>query len=239
MRLSDNDLSRIPESDFHSLGQDDLLRIVVICRENRDRFSRKRAKAAWGMLIAHDIDRVRNIVALFRLSEHPGIQVARDKVDDVVHDCYLRLLRMLRTFRGTSEGEYRAAMRTCVGFECRDHLRREMGVDKRTAGSLDEGASDAEGKPRPKFDSNIAKQAQQQIDDDGAMQRAHERRSRVQAAIEKIEKPDQRRVVELTFAGRKTDEIMSELDTSKDNVYQLRSRGLKDLQRIVAEDDKP
>lgn len=238
MPLSDNDLSRTPESEFGSLSQDDLLRIVVNCRESRDRTSRKRARAAWGMLIAHDIDRVRNIVASFRLKEHAGVKVALDMVDDVVQDCYMRLLKMLRTFRGTSEGEYRAAMRTCIGYECRDHLRRELVHDRHRAGSLDEETSDAEGSPRPKFDTAVAKKEHERVDAEEALEREHERRKRLEAAIARIEKPDQRRVVDLTYAGRTTEEIMEELGTSRDNVYQLRSRGLKDLQSKLEEDDE-
>src|SRR4051794_5258368 len=36
MRRSDSDLLRVPESQFDSLTRDELLRIVVLCRENDD-----------------------------------------------------------------------------------------------------------------------------------------------------------------------------------------------------------
>ena len=48
---------------------------------------------------------------------------------------------------------------------------------------------------------------------------------------------DRRRVLELTLQGAEVAEIMRELDISRDNAYQLRSRGLKDLGRLKEQFD--
>src|SRR5436189_81671 len=114
MRRSDRDLLNVPETEFGWLTQDELLRLVVISRDKVERAKTKRASKAWEMLIALDIDRVRGIVATFRF---PGqaVKVQPPQIEDVVHEAYERLVRMLPTFRGKTEGEYRAAMRTCVG----------------------------------------------------------------------------------------------------------------------------
>ena len=58
-------------------------------------------------------------------------------IDDAVQYAFERLVKMPRSFKGTSEGEFRAAMRTCVRFACMDHSR-EMEEEKPIAGSLDE-----------------------------------------------------------------------------------------------------
>ena len=142
----------MPENEFGWLIQDELLRLVVITRDNVERAKRKRARKAWEMLIALDIDRVRGLVATFRFPKQ-DVKVKAGQVDDVVHEAYERLVRMLKTFRGTSEGEYRAAMRTCVGFACMDHCRKEMGIEQGIRGSLDDEIG-ADGDERGRFDPN-------------------------------------------------------------------------------------
>ena len=145
---NDRDLNAIPENRFDRLSQDELFRIVVDCRENTDPKDKGAQAQPGKMLIAKDIDRVKGIVETFRHPEAPEVRVEESDVDDVVDSSYERLVKMLRTFKGISEGEYRAAMRTCVRFECMDHCREAMGHDKRRAGFLDERTKDDEGDER-------------------------------------------------------------------------------------------
>jgi DNA-binding NarL/FixJ family response regulator len=44
-----------------------------------------------------------------------------------------------------------------------------------------------------------------------------------------------RQVLELTLDGLDVPQIASKLNTSKDNVYQLRSRGLKKLKEVLGD----
>lgn len=189
------------------------------------------------MLIAKDIDRVKGIVETFRHPEAPEVRVEGSDVDDVVDSSYERLVKMLRTFKGISEGEYRAAMRTCVRFECMDHCREAMGHDMRRAGSLDERTKDDEGDERGRFDRDIAEQEKERVAEEEALTAGREqallRQERVRTAIADLKNANRRRVVELTYAGASTEKIMAELDTTRDNVYQLRRRGLKDLGDIL------
>jgi RNA polymerase sigma factor (sigma-70 family) len=238
MRHSNHDLLRIPENELPRLTQDELLRTVVICRGSDDKQKTHRAGRAWDELVAHDIDRVRGLVESFRFPKQANVRVHRDDVDQVVHDCWLRLRSMLGTFRGTSEGEYRAAMKTCVNYQCMDDCRSKMAQEKRIAGSLDDGITDKEGDVRPRFEHDVGKLEERRLAEEKACERNAEIRRRVRDAIESIDNENRRQVLLLTIDGRSTEEIASELDTSADNVYQLRRRGLKMI-RDMFDGDEP
>ena len=97
MRRSDDELLKWPESKYHLLTQDELLRLVVILRSRPARAARKRAGKAWRALIASDFDRVRNIVVTFRFPDEPGVTVRRDNIDDAVQYAFERLTKMQKT----------------------------------------------------------------------------------------------------------------------------------------------
>jgi RNA polymerase sigma factor (sigma-70 family) len=229
MRRTDGDLLAIAERELDGLGEEELLRLVVLCRDG-DQKSQCKPGAVWAELVARDIDRVRGIVAAFR---HPvsGTRVARDDIDQVAQDGYIRLLGM--SFRGTTQGEYRAALWKCVWFQCMDHCRSAMEEDKRRAGSLDEEVDTGEGDGRPKYEKEIAKMQEDWVSEQEQLDRLQERREALDDAIPKIEDARKRRVLEMTREGCSTDDIAKELGVSEDNVYQLRRRGLKLLQEIL------
>jgi len=233
MRRSDSDLLRVAEGELHRLDADELLRLVVITRDG-DRTSAAKAKAAWAELVARDLERVRGIVAVFRHPDNPGVRVEPDDVEQVAQDAYIRLLGM--AFRGISVGEYRKAMSTCVRYECMDHCRRAMQDDKRRAGSLDEKIETDEGDRRGKFDKPIAKLEQERIENEEALAQLEDLRDRVYDAIPRIEDERKRKVLEMTRERCSTEEIMTALDTSEANIYQLRRRALKLVRDILGGD---
>jgi len=224
MRRTDSDLLDVPEGALDRLDNDELLRLVVITRDGHRTLADKK-QAAWAMLVAKDIERVRGIVSAFRHPDNASVQVQPSEVDRVTQDAYLRLLGMV--FRGATIGEYRAAMRSCVRYQCMDDCRREMAQDKRRAGSLDEGVATDDGDSRPKFDKQLARLEQQQIADEEALAHLAERSDDLDRAIAAIEDERKRKVLEMTRSGRPTEEIMAALDTSEANVYQLRRRALE------------
>ena len=242
MRRSDSDLLRVPESQFDSLTRDELLRIVVLCRESDDPKAKRRTEEAWAMLVAFDRDRIKMLVALFRFAGQGNVRVARDNVEDVVDDCYLRMLGMLANFEGAVLPQYEAAMATCVDFECRDHCRREMRLDERRGGGLDETVETDDGGERGRFDAVIGKQErdrknlEEALEDE--MERWTERRTRARAEIERIEDDRKREVLLMTWDGKSVPEIMDKLGLSRDNVYQLRRRALKIVQDMLSGDDE-
>ena len=195
------------------------------------------------MLVAFDRDRIRVLVATFRFAGQGNVQVARDKVEDVVQDCYLRMLGMLAGFKGAVLPQYEAAMATCTDFECRDHCRREMRLDQYSGGSLDETIESDDGGERGRFDSVVGKQERERLEEDEAiereMKRWSERRAQVRATIERIENDNKREVLLMTWDGKSVAEIMDKLGLSRDNVYQLRRRALKLVQDMLSGDDGP
>jgi RNA polymerase sigma factor (sigma-70 family) len=229
MRRSDSDLLLVAERELEALEAEELLRLVVLCRDG-DQKSQCKPGPVWAELVARDIDRVRGIVAAFR---HPasGTRVERDDIDQVAQDGYIRMLGVL--FRGTSVGEYRATLWRCVTFQCMDHCRSAMQEDMRRAGSLDEEVPTSEGDGRPKFDKELAKMQGEWVSEQEQLDRLQERREALDEAIPKIEDERKRRVLEMTREGCSTDEIIKELGVSEDNLYQLRRRGLKLLQEIL------
>ena len=50
-------------------------------------------------------------------------------------------------------------------------------------------------------------------------------------ALPQLDEP-RRRVLELTLHGAEIGEIMQELEITRDNAYQRRSRGIKDLAKL-------
>ncbi len=195
------------------------------------------------MLVAFDRDRIRILVSTFRFAGQGNVRVARDKVEDVVQDCYLRMLGMLAGFKGAVLPQYEAAMATCVDFECRDHCRREMRLDQHSGGSLEEKVETDGGGERGKFDAVVGKQERERMQAEARLAEAMEqwvkRREEVLAAIGKIKSDNQRNVLLMTFEGRSVAEIMDKLGLSRDNVYQLRRRGLKFVQDELSGNDEP
>ncbi len=195
------------------------------------------------MLVAFDRDRIRVLVATFRFAGQGNVSVSRDKVEDVVQDGYLRMLGMLAGFEGSVLPQYEAAMSTCIDFECRDHCRREMKLDQRSAGSFDETIKTDEGGELGKFDHVVAEKERRRIEEEDALaqeiERWNERRAEARAAIESIKNDHKREVLLMTWEGKSVAEIMDKLGLSRDNVYQLRRRALKIVQEILSGDDKP
>jgi RNA polymerase sigma factor (sigma-70 family) len=139
--------------------------------------------------------------------------------------------KLVGTFKGTTLPELRAAMKRAVDFACRDTLRRVGAYEKHQAGSFDEPAGE---------DSSLSRYEEELTDEGGfdEFERNEERRSateRVAAALKKVPSQDMRRVLELTLDGLEVPQIAAKLNTSKDNVYQLRSRGLKKLKEVLGD----
>ena len=207
--------------ELRHLGVPELLRRIRTAGQAREPW---RAGAESGALIARALPRVRNVVAGFRLPDHPSAGIRPDERDDVVQDALRRAFKMLEHFRGNSEGEWYAAMITCSRFTCRDHLRAQLAAERRLAGRLEDEVVEG----RSRFEADVARLAEHDALDTDAARDAADWLAR---ALDRLPNPNQRRTIELTRDGFTTDEIAVRLDTSIDNVHQLRSRGFAQLRK--------
>lgn len=234
MPLSDRDLLKATDRELERLRDEELLRLTVISRDG-DHTSSKQAGKAWETLVARDIERIRNLVASFRHPQHPGVRVASDDVDAVTQDAYIRLVGI--AFKGAAIPQYRGLMRSCVKYQCLDHCRAEMERDKQRAGSLDEQVRSGEGASRPRFETEVAQREQERIADEERLLAEAERlgdlRDRLTELIATLDSEQKRRVLEMTFEGRSTEEIMEATGESRDNVYQLRKRGITLIKKML------
>jgi RNA polymerase sigma factor (sigma-70 family) len=199
----------------------ELLRRIRAARLGGEPWS---ARAETEALIARSLPRVRNVVGAFRLPEHPDVGIRAPDRDDVVQDAVRRAFKMLAGFRGTSEGEWFAAVVTCARFTCRDHLRAELAVERHLAGRIED---EIEGGLSP-FDPELARVSERAALDADA---GREAADWLEHAVAALPNPNQRRTVELTRDGWSTDEIAEQLSTSVDNVHQLRSRAFAQLRK--------
>ena len=165
-----------------------------------------------------NFDRIVGIVSLQargKLSVHER--------DEAVQRAIVKVWRnMVSTFEGTSVGEFVNALRACAGFAVRDVQREAARRSARETG-LDE-AGGHEWRESP---SRALAAVAQQEHRRGA-ERA-EARDFVAWSLPQMRNERQRLVVERSLDGVPAEEIAAELDVSLQNLYQLRSRGLKDL----------
>lgn len=226
------------ERALERLTEEELLRLLVISRDG-NRTQTRKAQAAWKALVARDIDRIRGIASAFRFPENASVRVAPDDVDAVTQDAYIRLAEI--AFKGESVGEYRALMRTCVRFECMDHCRAELAVDRQRAGSFDEEVETGDGDTRARYDAELAELERRRLAEEAdfaaEVERLAEQRDRLTSLIARLEDEKKRKVLEMTIEGAATKEIADALGTSDANVYQLRKRGLELVRKMLDGED--
>jgi RNA polymerase sigma factor (sigma-70 family) len=133
--------------------------------------------------------------------------------------------RLIRTYEGASMGELVNACRTLARGICMDVQRAEARAHRDTR-SLDVGwDADAEDRPGQTWEADAAWDRLERAE------RGAEIRDFLDWALPQI-KEERRRVVELSFEGATLPEICAELGISRDNAYQRRSRGFKDLKKL-------
>jgi RNA polymerase sigma factor (sigma-70 family) len=207
--------------ELRHLGVPELLRRIRTARQAGEPWH---AGAETGALIARSLPRVRNVVAGFRLPEHPGVAIRPDDREDVVQDALRRAFKMLARFRGNAEGEWYGAVITCSRFTCRDHLRAQLAAERHLAGRLEDEVVEG----RSRFEADVARLSEHEALDTDA---ARDAVDWLAHALDRLPNPNQRRAIELTRDGFTTDEIADHLNTSIDNVHQLRSRGFAQLRK--------
>ena len=216
--------------DYAHLPVHELLRRFARLRADGD----ERLHDVWEALVIRTFDRVQQSVKSFQF---PGGQRLRDdQRDDAMQEVFFRLKDMAATFAGSSEGEYYAALRTCVWFACMDLGRAELRHESKAAGSLDEPAFD--GGDRGRFDDALDHDAQRReaeardrVETELHAQHAHDL---VQWGVSQVRNESYREMLELTvFEGLDGDTIAARLDINAANVYTRRRRALEKLEEVL------
>jgi RNA polymerase sigma factor (sigma-70 family) len=211
-------------------------RLVRLYADARDRGEAERMAVVWKALCVKTIDRVRGLVQGFHFpNTNEGFPP--DRVDDAVQEAFLLVQGKVGKLRGSTEGEYYAALAQWVWNACMDYGRRELRHDVGIGGSLDEPGFEGE-TDRSRFDAELDAEAahreDERLDTEETEAGLAHGMELVAWAIPQIENENYRVVLEMTFFERLSGEdIAQRLGITPDNVYQRRSRGLRKLQEIL------
>lgn len=192
------------------------------------------AAELWERLAVNNFDRVRGMVRAFRFS--PGRRLPAEEHGSAASEAYMRVIAMGVKFRKHEPASYYAALHTCVHNTCMDLGRGELRHARRAAGSLDERYEPrGEGGP---FDAALAAyDAEQRSRNEEALdaEAGRERAAGLVAwAIGQVANDNHREVLEMTYLQQLAAETIAEqLAITMDNLYQRRSRGLKELELIL------
>ena len=201
----------------------------------RERGDVEFAAEIWKQLAVNNFDRVKQIVKAFRFAPgQPGLPA--DEWGSAASEAYLRVIAMGVNFRKREVGQFYAALVTCVQNACRDFGRKELRHDIRKAGSTDSTYEDG-GEAGPfdaalaAYDADLRAQARDAVETElSGLEAQH----LVAWALQKLTNDNYREVLELTyFHHLSAEEIAAQLGISNDNVYARRSRGIKELEKIL------
>ena len=192
------------------------------------------AAELWERLAVNNFDRVKQIVKAFQFS--PGSRLPAEEHGSAATEAYLRVIAMGARFRKREPGSYYAALYTCVQNACMDYGRKELRHAKRSAGSIDQRFEPG-GESGP-FDRVLAAyDADRRGRTEDALEAERDRQEAatlVAWALGQISNDNYREVLEMTYLQQlPADAIAERLDITMDNLYQRRSRGLKELEKIL------
>jgi RNA polymerase sigma factor (sigma-70 family) len=203
-------------------------------RRARARGEESAASDLWEQLVLLHYDLMRTKIA--RLVMRRDFRwIGRDEVDDVAQEAYFRASAMALRFEGTTVGQLRAALIQTAAHTAQDYQRRRHVRNRDVAGSLDETRTYDDGSEYNRWDAEAAGNAdwtsEQALGRIGAQ--------RIVDAITSIPNEKQRAVIALTWAGNDSKTIAVQLDTTVNNVDQLRRRGLAKLKELLDDDGQP
>ena len=221
------------DQNMHRLSDEQLLQLVVAGRAKRRGNDWDTATQAWRHLAARHHDRLRGLVIAFRFPGAPEVRIEGDDYEDATQECFIRAVKMLGNFRGTTRGEFLAALRTCVTNTCMDFCRRRLTRERRTAGSIDESALGADDQTLGRFDAELGEVASRR---DAEHTAARDALAVLKAGIGELENEQMRAVMRLKMSGYSSREIAGQLELRVANVDQLCSRGVRRLKEVTRDD---
>ncbi|HEV2786896.1 MAG TPA: sigma factor-like helix-turn-helix DNA-binding protein [Solirubrobacteraceae bacterium] len=192
------------------------------------------AAQLWERLAITNFDRVMQIVKAFRFS--PGRRLPADEVGSAATEAYLRVISMGARFRKREPGSYYAALHSCVQNACMDYGRKELRHQKRSAGSLDQrfepaGESGPFDRVLAAYDADRRRQTEEALEAERERQEAE---GLVAWALGQVNNDNYREVLEMTYLQQLPAEAIAEqLEITMANLYQRRSRGQRELEKIL------
>jgi RNA polymerase sigma factor (sigma-70 family) len=205
--------------DLRQLGDEQLVRLVAQGRDGG-----ADGRTAWETLVTRHYDRIRGIVEAFRFPGHEQVRVADADIEDATQEAFMRVLNKLK-FRGGSLGEFLKALRRTTIYSCMDHCRRTLARERHERGSMDEQREEPTA-----VEQELGRVADSRF---GAELAGREDLDALLAALPQLPNENMRAVIVLTLDGMELPEIAEQLGTSHDNVYQLRSRGIRKLREVM------
>ena len=198
------------------MREEELLRKFVAARDDGNAGA---ARHWWGKLAEAGFDRVRGMVD----AKAWRYGFDDDERQEAVQRSLVKLWdKMLHSFKGSTMGEFVNATNTLVEFVCKDVQR-----DAARRTSHETGLHDDPERPHPDWKGDQL--AHQEFEREAEQAEAADF---VEWALPRMKHERRRRVAELTLDGVPAEDIAAELEESMDNLYQLRSRGLKDLRKL-------
>jgi RNA polymerase sigma factor (sigma-70 family) len=210
----------------------------LVLREYADARARgddARAARLWEEIAVNNFDRVRQLVKAFRFSAG-GRGLPEPEWGSAASEAYLRVVAMGAAFREREAGQLYAALVACVRNSCLDYGRRELRHESRAAGSIDQpyepgGEAGPYDAALAAHDAELRAHAIDAIEAEAG--RRHAARL-VAWGIAQVANVKHREVLELTWLDQlPAEEIAERLGISIDNVYARRSRGGRELERIL------
>ena len=205
-------------SDSGRVGShaDEHLRRFLVARGRGDAAGMRRW---WEELVVDFYDRIDGFV----YAAHKG-RLDAGEHELAVQESLIRFSsNLVNTFAGVSMGELVNATKTLARGICMDVQRRSMREHP--------GPLDAEDLAGPGWELEESSRRYEES------QRSAEIRDFLAWALPQVGE-ERRRVLELTFHGAELPEIMLELGITRDNAYQRRSRGMKDLAKLKERYDR-
>jgi RNA polymerase sigma factor (sigma-70 family) len=200
----------------------------------RDRGDNQAAITLWDDVLVYGYDRMRGKIESI-VARRKVVYVALEEVDDVAQEAFARARGMALTFEQRSLGQLRAALIKTAQHTTLDYNRARAARQRLDAGSFDERRDYGDGVA----DEYNPYEAQVIGWDADATADLVERRAdldRIAAAIHRLPNENMRNVLNLTQLGFDSNTIADQLGLNRDNVDQLRSRGVRKLKELLNDD---
>jgi len=208
-----------PDHRRVGLRDEELLRKFVACRDAGDGDG---ARHWWGELVTQNFDRVRGMVD----ARAHRYGLSADERQEATQLALVKLWRnMVRTFKGTSMGEWVNSTKQLVEFSCQQ-TQRDAARRTEHETTLEMPTSDPEDE---RVDWRSVKLAQEEYRRD---QERGDASGFFAWALPQVTNERRRVAVEDILDGVPAEDTAARLGIEVGNLYQLRTRGLKDLRKL-------